>query len=87
MGFMVKSAFWLGLVYSAMPFEPQKTEATQPLAAVSPAEPSDVLKPYSEAVSAAWRERDSLETLVKVAAAELCGRGCPLPPSRPKPGG
>lgn len=86
MGFVVKSAFWLGVVYSAMPFNSQSSDASRPLASAPRPEGGVSLKPYSEAVNAAWREREDLAALVKAAAA-LCGRDCPLPPARWRPGG
>ncbi len=85
MGFVVKSVFWLGVVYSAMPFEPLKSPAPQPTAAVPPHAVRDSLAPFSAAVKAA-SARLSAEDLTSVAQAAwtLCGRNCSL--SQPPPG-
>ena len=66
MGFVAKSAFWLGLVYSAMPFDTGKPNAFQPKTAAT-------LGTYASALR---QNADAWRSAIEVAAS-LCARDCP----------
>ena len=71
MGFVAKSAFWLGLVYSAMPFDLGKPNAFAPMTAAAPYFGNSL-----GAYASALRENaDGWRSAIEVAAA-LCVRDC-----------
>jgi len=70
MGFVAKSAFWLGLVYSAMPFDSGGPTALAPTGtALSPAASSSFGSLASAATATARQNQDHWESAVEAAAA------------------
>jgi len=83
MGFVVKSAFWLGMVYSAMPFDSGSPIALAPTATAMPPAASSSLESLASAVIPSSRQnQDGWKSAVEVAAA-LCAHNC----FRPSPAG
>ena len=72
MGFVAKSAFWLGLVYSAMPFDLGKPNAFAPMTGATPYS-GDPLGTYARALR---QNADDWRSAIEVAAS-LCARDCP----------
>ncbi len=76
MGFVAKSVFWLGLVYSAMPFDSGAPVALAPSSGATPHEASSPLESLAAAVVPVAREYpDSWKSAGEIAAA-LCAPGC-----------
>ena len=83
MRFVAKSAFWLGLVYSAMPFDSGIPTALAPTAAAMPRAASSSLEGFASAVIPDSRQnQDGWKSAIEVAAA-LCADNC----FRPSPAG
>ena len=75
MGFVAKSAFWLGLVYSAMPFDLGKPSAFAPMTAATPYS-GYPLGTYASAVNSTLRQNaDDWRPAIEVAAS-LGARDC-----------
>jgi hypothetical protein len=70
-GFVAKSAFWLGLVYSAMPFDLGKPNAFAPMTAAAPYS----CYPLGTYASALRQNADDWKSAIEVAAS-LCARDC-----------
>jgi hypothetical protein len=82
MGFVLKSTFWLGLVYSAMPFD--ETGMTQSL--LSPAEQASACAIASAAISREiGSSADPYRALATLGCASLAGQGFSASPSLPAP--
>ena len=80
MGFVAKSVFWLGMVYSAMQFDSGSPIAVAPAAT---ALPGSSLKGFASAVvPSLGQSQDDWKSAVEVAAA-LCAHNC----FRPSPTG
>jgi hypothetical protein len=80
MGLVAKSVFWLGMVYSAMPFDSVSPIAVAPAAT---AMPGSSLSGFAGAVvPSLGQTQDDLKSAVEVAAA-LCAHHC----FRPSPTG
>jgi len=76
MGFVVKSAFWLGLVYSAMPFNSGSPAALAPMATLkSPAAGSALGGFASAAIGGLGPNRADWKSAAEAAAA-LCSPDC-----------
>jgi hypothetical protein len=76
MGFVARSAFWLGLVYSAMPFDSGRPTALAPKGtATSPAASPSLASLASAAVSASRSDQEGWKSAVEAAAA-LCSPNC-----------
>ena len=76
MGFVAKSVFWLGLVYSAMPFDLGTSIALAPTPGAMPREASSSLESLAAAVIPAARQNpDGWKSAVEAAAA-LCAPNC-----------
>jgi hypothetical protein len=76
MRFVAKSVFWLGLVYSAMPFDSGTPIALAPTPGAMPGEASSSLESLAAAVIPAARQNpDGWKSAVEVAAA-LCAPNC-----------
>jgi hypothetical protein len=76
MGFVAKSAFWLGLVYSAMPFDSGATTALAPTAAETPRAASSSLESFaSAAILGSRQNQDGWKSV----AAALCAQDCLRP--------
>ena len=73
MGFVAKSAFWLGLVYSAMPFDSGKPNAFAPMTAAAPYS-GYPLGTYASATTLR-QNADDWRSAIEVAAS-LCARDC-----------
>jgi hypothetical protein len=72
----MKSAFWLGLVYYAMPFDSGKPNAVAPMTAAA-AYSGYPLGTYASALNSTLRQNaDGWKSAVEVAAS-LCARDCP----------
>lgn len=83
MGFVAKSTFWLGMVYSAMPFDSGSPIALAPTATAMPPVASSSLESLASAVIPSSRQnQDGWKSAVEVAAA-LCAHNC----FRPSPAG
>jgi hypothetical protein len=83
MGFVAKSAFWLGLVYSAMPFDSGAPIAVAPTAGAMPRAASSSLESLASAVIPTdGQNQDGWKSAVEVAAA-VCAPNC----LRPAPAG
>jgi hypothetical protein len=83
MRFVAKSAFWLGLVYSAMPFDSGSPTALAPTVTAMPGAASSSLQSFASAVIPDSRpNQDGWKSAVEVAAA-LCADNC----FRPSPSG
>jgi hypothetical protein len=80
MGFVAKSVFWLGLVYSAMPFESGAITAPAPTATGTPLAVGSSLESFASAVIP--HNQDGWKSAVQ-AAATLCAPNC----LRPTPAG
>jgi hypothetical protein len=79
-GFVLKSAFWLGLVYYAMPFDSEKPNAAAPMAAAA-AYSGYPLRTYAGALR---QKADDWRAAIEVAAS-LCARDCPgAAPAKPR---
>ncbi len=79
MGFGAKSAFWLGVVYSAIPFDSGKPNAFAPVTAAMPHAASYSLGTFAGEAATAWRQSpDDRRSRV---AAILCARNCSQPAS------
>jgi len=75
-GFVAKSVFWLGLVYSAMPFDSGAPVALTPTPGATPHEAVPSLENLTAAVIPAARQySDGWKSAVEVAAA-LCANNC-----------
>jgi hypothetical protein len=70
-GFVAKSAFWLGLVYSAMPFDLGKSNAFAPMTAATPYSGY----PLGTYASALRQNADDWKSAIEVATS-LCARDC-----------
>jgi hypothetical protein len=83
-GFVVKSAFWLGLVYYAMPFDSEKPNAAAPMTAAA-AYSGYPLGTYASVVNSTLRQKaDDWRSAIEVAAS-LCARDCPgAAPAKPR---
>jgi len=82
MGFMAKSVFWLGLVYSAMPFDSGSQIALAPTASAAPPWASLSLGSLAGDVIPIPRpNQDDLKSAVQIAAT-LCRRDCFSPLTR-----
>lgn len=74
MGFVARSAFWLGMVYSAMPFDSASPVALAPTATAIPRAATSSLGSLAGEVIPALRPNpNDLKPAVEVAAA-LCAR-------------
>jgi hypothetical protein len=74
-GFVAKSAFWLGLVYSAMPFDSAELTAATPRAGY----------PLATSAGALRQSAGDWRSAIEVAAA-LCARDCPqASPAKARP--
>jgi hypothetical protein len=86
LGFLAKSVFWLGLVYSAMPFDAGTLVREAPATAVLPAAIRDSAaicgKATAEACLGVVDELRKAAELVRLAE-----RAVPTPPARPRPPG
>ena len=70
MGFVAKSVFWLGLVYSAMPFDSGTPIALAPTPGAMPGEGSSSLESLAAAlIPAASQNPEGWKSAVEVAAA------------------
>ena len=70
MGFVAKSAFWLGMVYSAMPFDSGSPIALAPTATAMPPAASSSLESLASGVIPSSRQnQDGWKSAVEVAAA------------------
>jgi hypothetical protein len=75
-GFVAKSVFWLGLVYSAMPFDSGNPIALAPTPGAMPREASSSLESLGAAVIPAVSQNpDGWKSAVESAAA-LCAPNC-----------
>jgi hypothetical protein len=72
---VAKSAFWLGLVYSAMPFDSGKPNAFAPMTAATPYS-SYPLGTYASAVSSTLRQNAGDWRSAIEVATSLCARDC-----------
>jgi hypothetical protein len=79
-GFVAKSAFWLGVVYSAIPFDLGKPNAFAPITAAMPYAASYPLGTFASEAATAWRQSTDDRRPAAVAAI-LRARNC----SRPAP--
>src|SRR5271165_1238218 len=79
-GFVAKSAFWLGVVYSAIPFDLGKPSAFAPVTAAMPYAGSYPLGTFASEAATAWRQSTDDRRPAAVAAI-LPARNC----SRPAP--
>ncbi len=77
MGFVAKSAFWLGVVYSAIPFDLGKPSAFAPMTAAMPYAASYKLGAFASKAAIAWRQ--STGDRRSAVAAIPCARNCPQP--------
>lgn len=77
MGFVAKSAFWLGVVYSAMPFDLGKPSAISPMTAAMPYAASYTLGAFASEAATTWRR--STGDRRSAAAANPCARNCAQP--------
>ena len=76
MGFVAKSVFWLGLVYSAMPFPSGSPTALAPMATpISPAASSALGSLASVAIGGLAQNQDGWKSAAQAAAA-LCSPNC-----------
>ena len=76
MGFVAKSVFWLGLVYSAMPFDSGTPIALAPTPGAMPREAGSSLDSLAAAVIPAARQNpEGWKSAAEVAAA-LCAPNC-----------
>ena len=76
MGFVAKSAFWLGMVYSAMPFDSGSPVALAPAAADKPrAEDLSLGNIANSVIPSLGQTQDRWKSAVEVAAA-LCAHNC-----------
>jgi hypothetical protein len=75
-GFVVKSAFWLGLVYYAMPFDSGKPSAPAPMTAATP-DSGYPLGAYASLANSALRQNPDDWKSATAVAASLCARDCP----------
>ena len=83
MGFVARSAFWLGMVYSAMPFDSGGPIARAPTATAMPRAAGSSLESFASAMIPSSRQnQDGWKSAVEVAAA-LCAHNC----FRPSPAG
>jgi hypothetical protein len=82
MSFMARSAFWLGLVYSAMPFDSGSPTAATTAAATPRAANLSLGTLAAVAIPTSRQNRENWKSAVEVAAA-LCARDC----LRPAPAG
>ena len=81
MGFVAKSAFWLGIVYSAMPFD-SGSPVMLPLAAGTPSLAGSSPESLASSVIASpGHAQDRWRSAVEKAAA-LSGHNCLSPPPR-----
>jgi hypothetical protein len=55
-GFVAKSAFWLGVVYSAIPFDLGRPSALAPVTAAMPYAASYPLGAFAGQAATAWRQ-------------------------------
>jgi hypothetical protein len=74
-GFVVKSAFWLGLVYYAMPFDSGKPNAVAPMTAAA-AYSGAPLGTYASLVNSTLRQNAGDWRSAIEVAASLCARDC-----------
>ena len=80
MGFVAKSAFWLGMVYSAMPFDSGSPVALAPAAAGKPrADDSSLENIAKSVIPSLGQTQDRWKSAVEVAAS-LCAQNCFHPP-------
>jgi len=79
-GFVAKSAFWLGVVYSAIPFDLGKPSAFAPVTAAMPYAGSYPLGTFASEAATAWRQSTDDRRPAAVPAI-LRARDC----SRPAP--
>ncbi len=77
MGFVAKSAFWLGVVYSAMPFDLGKPSAMSPMTAAMPYAASYTLGAFASEAATVWPR--STGDRRQAVAAIPCARNCPQP--------
>jgi hypothetical protein len=76
MGFVAKSAFWLGLVYSAMPFDSERPTALAAMAsAISPVAGPSLASLAGEAILASRSNQNDWKADVQAATA-LCSQNC-----------
>jgi hypothetical protein len=76
MGFVARSAFWLGLVYSAMPFDAGSPTALAPTGtAISPTASSSLGSFASAAIATSRQNQDDWKSAIQAAAA-LCSHNC-----------
>jgi hypothetical protein len=76
MGFVAKSAFWLGMVYSAMPFDSGSPVALAPAAAGKPRADSSSLETIANSVIPSLSQtQDGWKSAAEVAA-RLCAHNC-----------
>jgi hypothetical protein len=81
MGFVAKSAFWLGMVYSAMPFDSGSPVAVAPAAAGNPrADDSSLENIAKSVIPSLGQTQDRWKSAAEVAAA-LCAHNCFHPSS------
>lgn len=79
MGFVAKSTFWLGVVYSAMPFDSGALTAPAPTADATPHATSSSLESFANAVIPGSRQnQDGWKSAAEVAAA-FCAHDCLRP--------
>jgi hypothetical protein len=80
MGFVARSAFWLGLVYAAMPFDSGSPIALAPTGtATSAAASSSLASLASAAIGTSRPNQEGWKSAVEAAAA-LCSHNCFRPP-------
>ena len=76
MGFVVKSVFWLGMVYSAMPFDSGVRRPLRRRRPEPPAQDSPSLESFaSSVIPALGQTQDGWKSAAEVAAA-LCAHNC-----------
>jgi hypothetical protein len=80
MGFVARSAFWLGLVYSAMPFDSGSPITLAPTGtAISPGAGSSLANLANAAIVTSRPNQEDWKSAVEAAAA-LCSHNCFRPP-------
>jgi hypothetical protein len=81
LGFVAKSAFWLGLVYSAMPFDAASPTAVRPTGTATSPAASSSLANLAGAIAASQANQADWKSAVEAATA-LCAHNCyPFPPA------
>ena len=79
-GFVAKSAFWLGVVYSAIAFDLGKPNAFAPITAAMPYAASYPLGTFASEAATAWRQSTDdrrPEAIPAILRARNCSRPAP----------